>query len=553
MIRFMFNIKSDWIMKRISIFVMAAVLLSLCGLVSCTSETETSGSGDNSVVTRSVVFNISLPTGDPIHVGTRAIQDNAEYSLKSLKMVVVDAAYDKVLSIVDVPINGLTGNNSGNDYKYTYDYGPQNEGKTCRFLFVANDPLTGLAVDETWSAVESKLLSCTFTANEALATTFGDANGLPMTGIAYYKDGGNAKNEAIPLGGTLDAAINVEVELTRAVARIDVCNYTPNLYISEVRLVHANNGSYLLPHTQGSPATTAIPNTVTKIGGGSVSGLQPFTAISTTTDYATYNSWKGSNATDDGNGYFGTHLKKAFYCYEDDIDENTTPSALEAEALALQVWGRLGDSYANGVDVFYQIPFIDKYLQTPDDNNKSVEIKRNNLYKVIIGNGTAVEVNDRVRMSLTVSDWTSQTVSSVFEDKMFVSEPGTWGSYNRNTQLITLNDNSEVTTGGGNDLTIKVSDSYATTVSITGIEVSTSGYTWTALNATTASSDWLTATVTTVNNGSDYVTLSATTNSSGNARIGSIRITYSYVDGNSQTVAGQKTVFSVKQPAPVTP
>ena len=541
-------------MKRISIFVMAAVLLSLCGLVSCTSETETSGSGDNSVVTRSVVFNISLPTGDPIHVGTRAIQDNAEYSLKSLKMVVVDAAYDKVLSIVDVPINGLTGNNSGNDYKYTYDYGPQNEGKTCRFLFVANDPLTGLAVDETWSAVESKLLSCTFTANEALATTFGDANGLPMTGIAYYKDGGNAKNEAIPLGGTLDAAINVEVELTRAVARIDVCNYTPNLYISEVRLVHANNGSYLLPHTQGSPATTAIPNTVTKIGGGSVSGLQPFTAISTITDYATNgNSWLGSADASDAEGYCGTSLKKAFYCYEDDIDTNDDQSALEGAALALQVWGRLGDSYANGVDVFYQIPFIDKYLQTPDDNNKSVEIKRNNLYKVIIGNGTAVEVNDRVRMSLTVSEWTSQEVTSVFEDKMFVSEPGTWGSYNRNTQLITLNDNSEVTTGGGNDLTIKVSDSYATTVSITGIEVSTSGYTWTALNATTASSDWLTATVTTVNNGSDYVTLSATTNSSGNARIGSIRITYSYVDGNSQTVAGQKTVFSVKQPAPVTP
>lgn len=516
----------------------AALLLSICGLVSCVSESETSGNGEDTAVTRSIVFNISLPNGDPVHVKTRGIQDAAEYSIKSLTMLVFDAADEKLKAKVAVDLSGSAGVSNGDDWKYTYTWDPS-DGMTCRFIFVANEDVGDLTVNtDTYTTAMAAVSSAgrTLTAGASLATVFDQStNGLPMTGVAYYNVG-TAKNEIIPIDASAASAITVQVDLTRVVARIDVYNKTPNLYITGLCLVHANPYSYLMPHKDGSDITD-IPGGMTKVG-GATGGLQPYNNVwDDINNYtvSTDHPMTGSD-TDDG-----TELKKAFYCYEDEVYESATPATLEAEALAIQVTGRIGTTYAEGVDVFYQIPFTTANLQTPLADNKSVEIKRNYRYKVIIGDGSSVTVNSRIRASLTVADWTGTPVNTTFEDALFFSDPelASLGTYNRDTRLITLASEAEVTSG----LAIKVTDTYATSVTITSAEVLTTGSTWEAAGSTTG---WLSAAVAADNKS---VSLTATANESGTARIGSVRITYSYVDGSGVTQSGAKIVFSVKQPA----
>ncbi len=537
-------------MKTKYFLAMAVMLLSLCGLASCVSETETLGNGEDTGVTRSVVFNISLPTGDPVHVKTRtAIQDNAEYAIKSLHLLVFDAATDKLKSINAVNLTDdvtSVGFGTGDDYKYTYTWDPTTDGTTCRFLMVANEDvanISDIAVDNTWDQVLAAVSSASrsFTAGASLATVFDEtSNGLPMTGVAYYNVG-TAKNEIIPLDKSTADAITVQVDLTRVVARIDVYNKTPNLFITGICLVHANPQSYLMPHKDGSDITD-IPTSMTKVG-GATGGLLPYNSEWDATNHYTVGTdhpMTGS-ASDDG-----TPLKKAFYCYEDEVYTNADAAALEAEALAVQITGRIGTTYADGVDVFYQIPFTTAKLATPLYDNKSVEIKRNYLYKVIIGDGSEVSVNSRVRASLTVADWTATAVNTTFEDALFYSAPiAAVGTYNRDTKLITLASNAAVTTdGSANDLTIKVTDTYSSSVTVTDIEVLTEGSTWKAYDDA-GGTGWLTAALT----DTKTVTLTATANASGSARLGSVRITYSYVDGSDVTQNGAKIVFSVMQPA----
>ena len=540
--------KKRMMMKTKYFLAMAVMLLSLCGLASCVSETETLGNGEDTGVTRSVVFNISLPTGDPVHVKTRtAIQDNAEYAIKSLHLLVFDAATDKLKSINAITLtgDGAVADGDGDDYKYTYTWDPSTDGTTCRFLMVANEDVANIAaivVDNTWDQVLAAVSSAsrTFTAGASLATVFDESsNGLPMTGVAYYNVG-TAKNEIIPLDKSTADAITVQVDLTRVVARIDVYNKTPNLYITGICLVHANPQSYLMPHKDGSDITD-IPTSMTKVG-GATGGLLPYNSEWDATNHytvGTTNPMTGS-ATDEG-----TPLKKAFYCYEDEVYTNADAATLEAEALAVQITGRIGTSYADGVDVFYQIPFTTAKLATPLTDNKSVEIKRNYLYKVIIGDGSEVSVNSRIRASLTVADWTATAVNTTFEDALFYSDPAAAiGTYNRDTKLITLASDAAVTSdGGANDLTIKVTDTYSSSVTITGIEVLTEGSTWKAYDDA-GGTGWLTAALT----DTKTVTLTATANASGSARLGSVRITYSYVDGSDVTQTGAKIVFSVMQP-----
>lgn len=144
-------------------------------------------------------------------------------------------------------------------------------------------------------------------------------------------------------------------------------------------------------------------------------------------------------------------------------------------------------------------------------------------------------------MSLTVNNWTNTEVSSTFEDALFTSEPAAaLATYNRDTQLITLASNAEVTTG----LSIKVTDTYANSVNITDVEVLTSGSTWEAAGSTTG---WLSAAIA-GDNKSVALTASANDAAEATARIGSVRITYSYKDNTGATQSGAKIVFSVKQP-----
>lgn len=499
---------------------MAAVLLSAMGFASCASETVTPEATASDLVTRSVVFNIQLPGGDPVHFTRTAVQEGNEYAFSSLTLLVYDAATNVLLEKKDMTTGtGAVGTAtlSGNNYTYEYTMTPAAGTLARRFVVVANDALTNVTVGETWGDLQNETVTTELAADDNLSAKFTGFY-LPMSGVAYL--GTDAGTTVIPMDGT--AQVNLNVTLTRAVARIDVSNNVPNLEITDLKLINANPKGYLMPH--GTTGSVAVPAAMTRVG-----GLTPANPIANIT------AADGASA----NGTFlpaaaGTPavLKKAFYVYEDAIqDPASTP-------LTMLVQGTLGGS----IPVYYSIPFTTANLTTPAADGKSVEIQRNHLYTLTLGEGTAISINTNLSSTLSFADWTTETVAGTFDATIFSGEATTSGdSYTAGTQTFSV---AATTTAVG---TVSVADGYYNTgtgVTVKDVQVITTAADWVASSGTPATStdSWLTAIAT----DKQTVTLTATANTATTARTGSVRVVY---QNSSSDTTDRYIVFSVTQAA----
>ena len=495
-------------MKKINLFLATALLCGV-GFISCVNETEMT---ENDVVknaTRSVVFNIQFPSGDPYHI-TRVVGD-FENDLTSLYLLTFDASTDKLVGApTDIAGATLDATYNGTTFTYTYD-ATNSPAMAYRFMLVANEDVTDFTDGTAMSTVESRILTKTAlilsNTNKAEATAF--AGGLPMFGIATLA---GQDHEIIPLdnqGG--GATVAVDVTMTRIVARIDVVNKAEGLTITKLALKHANPNGYLKPHIVSSKVQ--IPTSMTK-----VDGIEPYTALPT-------GGLLGPvSAPDPAN-----KLEKAFYVYE----EEELATANIANALTLQVTGNI-----SGVPVFYEVPFIDANLETPANNNLGIELKRNHIYTVNIGDNTPVTVNTRVRMTFSVAQWENgDELSKNYSPELFVSNDAP-ADYDVTTQVFEVDNTAHAA------LDLHVAAQY-TAVEIEGVEVMLTNIWSTKVTTTTgqtgAAGDWLRVTYTDTKN----LVIEVAANTSGAARTGSIRVTYK----NSSGVSGNTKVFSVKQAA----
>ena len=499
---------------------MAAVLLSAVGFASCASETVTPEAQPSDIVTRSVVFNIQLPGGDPVHFTRTAVQEGNEYACNTLTILVYDAASNALLDKVDMTTGtGAVGSAiaSGNNYTYEYTMTPAAGTLARRFVVVANDLLTNVDVNETWSDLQAETVTTELAADANLSTVF--ANGyLPMSGIAHL--GSADGTTVIPMDGT--SQVNVNVTLTRCVARIDVANNVPNLEITGLKLINANPKGYLMPH--GTTNSVAIPASMTRVG-----GLQPANPIANIT------------AASDGaesNGHFipavantPAVLKKAFYVYEDAIqDPSSTP-------LTMLVQGTLGGS----IPVYYTIPFTNANLTTPVDDGKSLEIERNHRYLLTLGNGSAININTNLSSTLSFADWTTESVGGTFNATIFSGATTSPDTYTAGTQTFSV---AATTTAVG---TVTVADGYYNSgagVTMQDVQVITTAADWVGSEGTpkASSDDWLTATVT----DAQTITITATENTAATARTGSVRVQY---QNSTSDTTPRYIVFSVTQAA----
>lgn len=506
--------------KQFNLFMMAmaVVLLSAVGLTSCVSETETPEGDPSAIVTRSVTFNIQLPSGDPVHF-TRAEQEGNEYAFNSLTLLVYDAASNALLEKVNMKEGtGAVGaaTESGNNYQYTYTMTPEAGTLARRFVVVANDALTNVAVNESWSDLQSETVTTELADNDALSTKFADFY-LPMSGVAHLTT--DAGTTVIPMDG--DSQVNLKVTLTRCVARIDVANNVPNLQITGLKLINANPKGYLMPH--GTTGSVAVPTSMTRVG-----GLTPANAIANIT------------AASDGASADGTFkpatagtaatLKKAFYVFEDAIqDPSSTP-------LTMLVQGTLGGS----IPVYYSIPFTNANLATPVADGKSLEIQRNHRYLLTLGDGSAVNINTNLSSTLSYADWTNETVPGSFDATIFSGATTSPDTYTAGTQTFNV---AAATTAVG---TVSVVDGYfniGSGVTMQDVQVITTSADWVASNGDpkVSTDDWLTATVT----DTQTITITATAND-GVARTGSVRVQY---QNSSTDTTPRYIVFSVNQAA----
>ena len=490
-------------MKIVKLTFVAAVMLAATAFSACSSESEVTKAPKTEKASNAIVFNISLPTGDPF-VFTRGIynQDDSEAKLNSLRMFEFYADTEVLVATTDIdPTNDLTP--TAGTYEWTYEpANPYTDSRARRFIFIANDDIS-LNANETITDLMAKL------ATQSLANDDPDANiwnstALPMTGEAI-----TGESNVIPIDLTEDAPTTVNVDLTRAVARIDVVNFTPKLEITGLKLVKMNPKSYILPHLDNS-GKVVVPNGMTK--------------VNNITPYRTYENngvtlFRIPDTKIQTNGTVliadTLHLNKAFYLYEE------AEPADEVSALHLQVTGVL-----QGVDVFYNIPFWKSYLkESPSDD--PLEIKRNHIYTVYIGDGSKPNINTSIRMAISVKDWKRQNVTDNFDDDIFKNNSTDAGvtNYERATQTFTLS-NAAI----ASDFGIKVSDDY-TNIKIDQVEVLTG-------------ETWLTAT----RDDNANISLTAAANTDAAVRIGSIRVTYT-ITPTTGSATQHKTVFSFKQAA----
>lgn len=518
--------------KKNLLTLMAAMVLTLGGLVSCLNESETTEISSQELPAGNITFKISLPSGDPVHYKTRAEQEGNEYQFNSLTMLVYDAKDEKLLSKTNITAStGPTAN--GNDFEYTYTAAMADGTLARRFVFIANDACTDAnltASTSTYSDLSSAIAAIAVAA-AAQSTTFASGY-LPMMGEA-------TTNGSPIINMSQTAAVQANVTMTRCVARIDVKNNVPNLEITDLKLINANPNGFL--KQSGAVGSIAVPTSMTK-----VDGVLPFSALTSATGIETGKFMPDQSALDgSGNVTTPAHLKKAFYVYED-IDNATTP-------LTLLVQGKLSGT----IGVYYQIPFIKGNIsgRASDANDaQALEIARNHLYTVTIGNGTKVGINTSMSATLAVADWEGNTdVEGTFYANLFDGKVITGTTYNKVTQHFEI---PYAALADGDGVSIDVADTYwdgGAGVTIDDIEVlTTAGWESSSGTPKSATSNWLTATMTSNATLTDAdavgkrVKISATANGTGSdpARNGAIRITYKNTNPGT---ADQKITFTITQ------
>lgn len=509
---------------------MAVVLLSALGFASCVSETETLEGDTSEIVTRGVTFNIQLPSGDAVHF-TRA-QESNEYAVKSLWMLVFDAADDKLISRTNI-VNDCTGGT----YAWQYTYTTNSVGNAVRVVLVANEDFTSRLVTKNEAVANSttateysgldelKINTTALTANCYQTTVFDNsgANGLPMYGVAKTADG----SEIIPLTSN-SASQAVSVIMTRCVARLDLVNKVSDLTITGISFKNLNSTGFIKPH--GSTGTITVPTTDIS----RVSGVVPFTALPVA----------GIVGSSEAETPASAKNLRSFYMFEE---------AAEASAASypiLQITGTL----TGGIPVYYEVPFVAQNLETPGITGTRVEIERNNLYTLeITGSPT---LNSRVNMSLKKTDTTDGVDG--------------WGATGNNavdTQQETLNNDAITCTAASGATYTAATHTFAADAAsvtdqvlefvsgmassnpaITAVEVMLSGTSLWVPQATadtwTNDTAWLKAKFA---DGGATATISIADNA-GTARSAAIRVTYTFTDSNS-VAQTRKVIFTVNQAA----
>ena len=316
----------------------------------------------------SLTFTLQMPQGEPVTYRS-AIHDQPEWTVKSLTMYQFNADGSKLLSIDKIDISKLQ-QTADAEYSYTKEFAENQVGTTSRFLFVANDEIAGATVGMSRADFEKKLMTKQLTANgtsKDILTGTDPNYTIPMSGVAKQ---GNT--ELIALTGTNKGTT---VVLTRAVARVDVSNHVPNLTITKLYVENTYDRTTTFPtkDAAGEP-TYQAPAGAQKVtmSAGFAPLPDPFTGIA---------------------GAEGKELKKAIYLYEGQQPET---EANKADATTIIVEGKL----ANGKQVKYRIPFVrSSATYTP------VNIKRNYLYRIILGDNSPLEPDSKLVFSIEDTPW----------------------------------------------------------------------------------------------------------------------------------------------------
>ncbi|CUQ81628.1 Major fimbrial subunit protein (FimA) [Alistipes finegoldii] len=323
--------------------------------VSCSSEPAACGCGDDGS-TIPVSFTMNTPAGEAVPYGTtRATHDEAEWTIHRLTLYVYsvdDAGRGTFLRRYATDASGdqaisIVSNGAGT-YNFTLKAPVSDLKARQRFVFVANDAFDEPSPGESQDELENKLAGIVLEEGHSADKLAAKGTGIAMSGIARSNS-----SDVV----TITPGVKCEVSLRRIVARVDVQNNTPNLVISSIELLNAAPRGYLFPH---DPVAAASESYITEAMNAEV-------ALGTT-----YDEQKD--------------LKKVFYLYERHNEDGN--------GAEIKITYTVNSSKGEVV-----VPF-----RKTSDTREFVDVERNTLYTVVLGNGDPVTTNE-VKFSLRIEDW----------------------------------------------------------------------------------------------------------------------------------------------------
>ena len=344
----------------ITVLFAAASLLAGCSK-------ETTGPGDTDDSRIPITFTLATPGSEGViypRSATRATHDAAEYAVRQLTLLVYDAtdtSAPKFLRKHDMTSDITLYDNGNGTYTFSLEAPISDMNAKRKFVFVVNDD-AAVAATAAGSA-EADLHETAATVELAdgdTADKLAEADaGIAMSGTATA----DGQNEVI----TIVPGVKCEVKLTRIVARVDVQNNTPNMTLESAVLVGAATRGYLFAQ---APLSAPVADRIVLGSNATVDLTEEHPALKP------------------GEVFAPKTFRKTFYAYE---RPNTA-----GDYAAVRITYRVNDSKGT-----VEVPFIRTEVggaQTP------VDIERNHLYTVVLGNGKPVTTNE-VQFTFKVEDW----------------------------------------------------------------------------------------------------------------------------------------------------
>ena len=342
-----------------------ALLAAASLLAGCSKETTGPGDTDDSRIP--ITFTLATPGSEGViypRSATRATHDAAEYAVRQLTLLVYDAtdtSAPKFLRKHDMTSDITLYDNGNGTYTFSLEAPISDMNAKRKFVFVVNDD-AAVAATAAGSA-EADLHETAATVELAdgdTADKLAEADaGIAMSGTATA----DGQNEVI----TIVPGVKCEVKLTRIVARVDVQNNTPNMTLESAVLVGAATRGYLFAQ---APLSAPVADRIVLGSNATVDLTEEHPALKP------------------GEVFAPKTFRKTFYAYE---RPNTA-----GDYAAVRITYRVNDSKGT-----VEVPFIRTEVggaQTP------VDIERNHLYTVVLGNGKPVTTNE-VQFTFKVEDW----------------------------------------------------------------------------------------------------------------------------------------------------
>ena len=334
-------------------------------LAGCSKETTGPGDTDDSRIP--ITFTLATPGSEGViypRSATRATHDAAEYAVRQLTLLVYDAtdtSAPKFLRKHDMTSDITLYDNGNGTYTFSLEAPISDLNAKRKFVFVVNDH-AAVAATAAGSA-EADLHETAATVELAdgdTADKLAEADaGIAMSGTATA----DGQNQVI----TIVPGVKCEVKLTRIVARVDVQNNTPNMTLESAVLVGAATRGYLFAQ---APLSAPVADRIVLGSNATVDLTEEHPALKP------------------GEVFTPKTFRKTFYAYE---RPNTA-----GDYAAVRITYRVNDSKGT-----VEVPFIRTEVggaQTP------VDIERNHLYTVVLGNGKPVTTNE-VQFTFKVEDW----------------------------------------------------------------------------------------------------------------------------------------------------